>query len=284
MPGRIETAVATREAGAPAQVTRSTYIKKVIERQAKRLAAVSPKGFDSERFAHLVITAVKATPQLMDCFNPDYPAGELSVLLAAMQAAEVGLEPNTPLQHCWLLPRRKKVGNDYQTECQLSIGYRGYIELAERSDRVQTIYAEVVREGDEFRWGRSLEADILDWTPAPSDQRGALTHAFAVVRKTNGGRNFVVLDRAAIEDRRSRSDSWKSDRSRPFSPWTTAEESMWRKSAVRALVPYLPLSSAVASFVGADDSTLGLSDDGDEIIPANYVAEQPDAIEAGESV
>jgi len=277
MPGRIETAVATREAGAPAQVTRSTYIKKVIERQAKRLAAVSPKGFDSERFAHLVITAVKATPQLMDCF--DTPDGELSVLLAAMQAAEVGLEPNTPLQHCWLLPRRNKG----KMECKLSIGYLGYIELAERSDRVKTIWAEVVREGDEFTYGRGLDSDTLVWNPAPSDQRGEMTHAIAVVRKTNGGSNFVVLDRAAIEARRAQSDSWKNSTSRPFSPWTTNEEMMWRKSGIRALRPYLPLSATVARALQADEATLSLSDDGDEIIPATYVAEQPDAIEAGES-
>lgn len=273
----VRDAVEKREA-TPAPVSPSTYVRQVVERQAQRLAAVSPKGFDSERFAHLVITAIKATPQLMECFQT--PQGELSVLLAAMQAAEVGLEPNTPLQHCWLLPRRNKG----VMECQLSIGYLGYIELAERSDRVKTIWAEVVREGDEFTYGRGLDADTLIWNPAPSEERGELTHAIAVVRKTNGGSNFVVLDRAAVEARRAKSDSWKNATSRPYSTWTTNEPDMWMKSAIRALRRYLPLTAAVAKVLEVEETTPTISDDGDEIIPASYVADEPEAIETGEAV
>lgn len=268
-PATVRGAVAKRD-DKPATITPATHVREVIQRQADRLAAVSPRGFDSERFAHLVITAVKATPALMDCFAT--PQGELSVLLAAMQAAEVGLEPNTPTQQCWLLPRR----NGQRVECQLSIGYRGYIALATRSDRVKTLFAEVVREGDDFDYHRGLEADVLHWKPG--DTRGDLTHAFAVVRFTNGGYNFIVLDRKQVEARRAQSDSYRNERARPYSPWTTATESMWRKSAVRALVPYLPLAADAARFVGADESSLTV-DDG-EIIPAGYTHDDPDALEA----
>lgn len=273
---RSEVAKRDTPSSAPAQMTVGQYISSAVEKQLDRLTKISPRGFDSERFAQIVITAVKATPQLLECFDPKYPAGELSVLLAAMQAAEVGLDPNTPTQHCWLLPRR----NGGHMECQLSIGYRGYIELANRSDRVKTLFAEVVREGDEFHYARGIDADEFRHVPNGDDPDGELLHAYAVVRYTNGGSNFVVLSKSQVEDRRAKSDSWKSERSRPYSPWTTSTEAMWKKSAVRALVPYLPLSPMAARAAAADESTLTLTDD-DDIIPATYHHDDAEALETG---
>lgn len=278
----VRDAVARREdtTSAPAQLTVGQYVTQAVEKQLDRLTKISPRGFDAERFAQVVITAVKATPQLLECFDPKYPAGELSVLLAALQAAEVGLDPNTPTQHCWLLPRR----NGGHMECQLSIGYRGYIELANRSDRVKTLFAEVVRDGDEFHYARGIDADEFRHVPNRDNPDGELLYAYAIVRFMNGGSNFAVLSKSQVEDRRAKSDSWKNERSRPYSPWTTSAEAMWKKSAVRALVPYLPLAAAAARAVAADESSLTTSDDGDEIIPAGYTADEPDAIEAGATV
>lgn len=238
-------------------------VREVIEQQGSAFSQVLPDTVDPDRFARLVLTAVKATPQLMDCFQTR--EGQTSVLLAAMKSAAIGLEPNTELQHAWILPRR----NRGTTEAQLSIGYRGYLELARRSGDIKDVYAEVVREGDEFRVVYGLHRD-LQHTPAPADQRGDLTHAYAVAHFVSGGFAFVVLDREEVESRRDRSDSYKSEKARPYSPWTTSESAMWRKSAIRALVPYLPLSAEVQRDVAADGARLRIEDggvviDGDEV-------------------
>lgn len=229
----------------------SEVVHGAIARQSEAFAAVLPDHVDPDRFSRLVLAACKATPQLMECFATQQ--GGTSLLIAAMQAAAVGLEPNTPTQEAWLLPRRR----DGVMECQLSIGYRGYLALARRAPNTKTVTARVVYEGDDFDYAYGLDADTLEHRPAAAGvDRGALTHAYALVRYLNGGTVFVVLNRDDVEARRARSDSWRSERARPYSPWTTAEPAMWAKSAVRALVPFLDLRVTDLAAIRNDDRTL----------------------------
>lgn len=231
----------------------ATIIRQTIEKQAPAFRAVLPRHVDPERFSRLVLTAVKATPELMRCFETEQ--GEMSVLLSAMQAAAIGLEPNTPTQDAWILPRKNKG----VWEAQLAIGYRGYQRLARRSGTIKTIFAEVVRTGDHFVYRRGLESDTFEHE-VRSTEGDELTHAYAVVRFNNGGYNFTVLDRAAVEKRRDMSPSWTGSQ-RKYSPWETWTEAMWRKSAIRALVPYLDLAPEVESAIQADEQPLGFDDE-----------------------
>jgi recombination protein RecT len=160
-----------------------------------------------------------------------------------------------------LLRRRQNVW-----EAQLMIGYRGLLKLARRSGTIQTIYAEVVREKDHFTWSRGLEADVLEHRPydGPQDQPGhaggELTHAYAVARYKAGGYSFMVLNRAQIEARRAMSDSFKA-KNNSYSPWVKWPESMWRKSAIRALIPYLDLSPDLERVISQDEKPLHFDDE-----------------------
>lgn len=204
-------------------------IREAIERQSESLGQVLPGGIDPDRFARLVLTAVKSTPQLAECFATKQ--GQTSVLMAAMSAASVGLEPNTELQHAWILPRKVKG----TMEAELQIGYRGLIDLARRSGDIKDIYAAVVREGDEFRVTMGLHRDLHH---VPGAERGDITHAYAVAHFMTGGLAFEVLDRRELDRRRS-----KSSNKTEYGPWATSEEAMSKKSAIRALAPYLPLTA-----------------------------------------
>lgn len=247
------------ERAEPSEVVDSpaAMVRKAIDTQSSAFAAVLPSHVDTDRFARLVLTAVKATPDLMQCFATEQ--GKTSVLLAAMQAAAVGLEPNTPTQDCWLLPRKRN--NIW--EAQLSLGYRGLLKLVRRSGQVASVHADVVHEGDHFHYARGLAADTFEHEPTEDENPGPLTYAYAVVRFHGGGYQFVVLNRRQVYERRAMSESWKSERSRPYSPWTKWEEAMWRKSALRALVPMLDLNSEDARVVTADEApALHLDDEG----------------------
>ncbi len=100
-------------------------------------------------------------------------------------------------------------------------------------------------------------------------------YAYAIARYKDGGYDFVVLDKGEVETRRSRSDSWKSDKSRPYSPWTTATDSMWKKSAIRELQKWIPKSAEMVKAESNDEKTLGFkggviaSIDEDDLRPAN---------------
>lgn len=265
--GSIETAVATRDA-APAQLTPLEAATKAIERNLPTFQAILPSGWDKDRFSNLVLTAVKREPKLVNCFATKQ--GQMSLLVAAIQCASVGLEPNTPLKEASLTPRRNK-GVD---ECQLQIEYRGLIKLARRSGELSTVSAEVVYERDEFKYKLGLEP-TLDHVPYDGDEDpGELKYAYAVARFKDGGVQFVVLPRREVHKRRAKSDSWSRDSSRPYSPWTTSPESMWRKSAIRAMEPFLPLTAEARTGFDSDDRRFVI--EGDTIVGAD---DRPDNID-----
>lgn len=282
MAGTIEKAAENR----PASVPLATAARDGVTKAIPKFELVMPDNVDQQRFGNLVVTAVMRTPSLIKCFGTK--EGEASLIVAAIQCASLGLEPNTLLKEASLVPRKNK-GRD---ECQLMVEYRGLIKLALRSGEIASIGAEVVHAADEFDYQLGLNPK-LDHKPYDGDEDpGALTHCYCVVELSGGAKQFVVVPRRVVyANHRSKSDSWRSEKSRPYSPWTTFEESMWRKTAVRCIEPFLPLTSEFRRALDVDEREMEVRDN--EIVTVGtspYSDEDlvdlphPDAIEAGETL
>ena len=189
---------------------------------------------------------------------------------AVMLSAQLGLEPG-PLAHCYLIPRRNRKAG--VTEVQFMIGYRGYIDLARRGGLTVSIDAQVVYDGDVFDFEYGLEPK-LSHRPKLSG-RGAPICAYAVATFKDGGHSFVVLSVEDIESRRGKSAA-KSD-----GPWVTDWPAMARKSAVRALAPFLPQNPELANAQRVDEAVrTDLASDLDEFDPPAPPDETP-AVGAG---
>ena len=78
-----------------------TTIKGWIVAYKDQIAKALPSVMTPERFTRIALTAVSNNPQLAHC-TP------MSFLGAMMQAAQLGLEPNTPLGQAYLIPYRNK--------------------------------------------------------------------------------------------------------------------------------------------------------------------------------
>lgn len=210
--------------------------RSLIQRMAPEIAKALPKHLTPDRMTRVALTAISRTPKLADCSS-------ISLVGAIMTAAQLGLEPNTPLGECYLIP--------YKGTCQLIVGYQGMMQLARRSKDVSAIYAYEVREGDDFRESRGLNPDIHHVpSNAPDRLAKPITHAYAVARLTNGTTLFRVLSRAEIEARRKRGGSGAGH----STPWDTDYESMALKSAVRALFTWLPRTPEMAHAVAVEDA------------------------------
>jgi recombination protein RecT len=188
----------------------------------------------------IAMTSLRTTPNLAHCDRNSF-------LGCLLQAAQLGLEVNTPLGHAYLIPRRDKQGKYY---CTLIIGYQGMIELALRSEKVTGIRAITVRAGDHFIYRDGLDP-VLEWTPSEAADREnkAITHCIAIARIRNSDAIFVVLTRAQIDARMNRSETIRSS----FSPWKNDTEAMIQKTGVRALFKWIPKSPEAAIVASLED-------------------------------
>lgn len=245
-------------------------LKDYIKSMEGEISRALPSTITCERFTRIALSAVSSNPKLAET-TPH------SFLAALMGAAQLGLEPNTNLGQCYLLPFRNKG----VMECQLQIGYRGLIELAYRSGKVSTIQAHTVYSNDKFSFCYGLEPK-LEHVPA-SGQRGEPIYFYAMYRMADGvGYGFHVL---SVEDAREHMRKYSKAAGGGFSPWNTDFSAMAKKTAIKKLLKYAPLSPDVARAVSADETIKHEISDDMTIIPAEYAvdAETVDA-ETGEIV
>lgn len=244
---------------------REETVLEAIERQGPEIARALPIGMTPERFTRIVVTAVKATPALQQC-------AASSLLGAVMLSAQLGLEPG-PLGHAYFVPFGNKV--------TFIVGYKGMIDLAMRSGRIESIVARDVRENDEFDYSYGTE-ETISHKPAIND-RGAAVAYYAIARLVGGGKIMHVMSRSDIELHRNRS------RSANNGPWKTDYDAMARKTVIRAMSPYLPMSTQAAQAMVNDDIQVdGIAPDLAERVPerdvidVEEVAERPHVL--GESL
>ena len=102
-----------------------------------------------ERFTRITLSALSTNAKLQET-TPQ------SFLGAMMTAAQLGLEPNTPLGQAYLIPFRNKG----VLECQFQLGYKGLIDLAYRSGQISVIQAHTVYENDEFEYELGLDPKL----------------------------------------------------------------------------------------------------------------------------
>ena len=217
------------------------------ENARNQLASVASKHMNPERMMRVVANAIRTTP-LLQQVEP------LSMLGALMNCAALGLEPNTPLGHAYLIPfKNTKKGI---VEVQTIIGYKGFADLARRSGQVVSLHADVVYSDDEmwtYEYGSNMH---LRHKPGP--RKGTKLGAYCHVTLKDG-QAFVFLPAEEIIKIREMSQGWRTAKrfgKTADSPWTTHEDRMWSKTAVRALANRgeMPLSIEFMEAMEADDA------------------------------
>ena len=212
---------------------------------APQIRIALPKHLDGERMARVALTALRTTPKLALCDRWSFAA-------CILQAAQLGLEVNTPLGHAYLIPREMQVPGQPKgvraLMCTLQMGYQGMIDLARRSGQVSTIYAFTVHDGDDFDFELGLEPKLRHVPKAEEQNERNMRFVYAVasLKGTEHDKQFVVLTKRQVEERKARGQGGPA--------WRTDFLAMARKTAVRALFTWLPKSPEMARVTVIDDS------------------------------
>ena len=225
---------ATAMQGNGEKKTMQQYIKSMESEIKKAL----PSVITPERFTRMVLSAISTNPKLGACT----PA---SFLGAMMSAAQLGLEPNTPLGQAYILPYQNKG----TLEAQFQIGYKGLIDLAYRSGEVEVIQSHIVYEKDEFECEYGINTK-LSHKPAMGD-RGAPIKVYAVFKTKSGGYGFEVM---SMEDVKAHAAKYSKAYSSSFSPWKTNFEEMAKKTVLKRVLKYAPLKSDFVKAVVQDET------------------------------
>ena len=196
-----------------------------------------PRHMSADRMARIAITECRKNPKLMEC-DPATLFG------AFIQCAQVGLELGV-LGHAYILPFRNN--KTKTTDVQLIIGYKGMIDLARRSGEIVSFQAHAVYEKDSFEFEYGLD-EKLKHVPYSGTDKGALVCVYAIAKLVGGGHQVEVMQKHEIDAIRQQSKSKESG------PWATHYEEMAKKTVIRRLFKYLPVSVEIQRAVSLDEA------------------------------
>ena len=225
------TASAAQRSAPAAQQDKTIGLVKSLERS---FSVALPAHVTKEHFARALLTEFRRTPRLINC-TPE------SIGAAVTTAAQLGLMIGVN-GAAWLIP--------FKDECTLIIGYQGMIDLCYRSDRLESIFADVVCENDEFHFVQGLN-QCLDHVPCLTGPRGTPYAVYALANIKGSSRPvYVILGRDEVMKVKAASPATrKSD-----SPWNGPfETEMWKKTAIRRLTKLLPKSVDLMNALDYED-------------------------------
>ncbi|MEM3828370.1 MAG: recombination protein RecT [Conexivisphaerales archaeon] len=212
-----------------------------LNQYASEIRKALPNGFDAQRLVRIVLTEIRKNPALIEC-------NRTSLFAAVLTAAQLGLEPGI-LGQVYFIPYFNK--KTQQKEVQFQIGYKGIIDLVRRSGQIASLNARVVYEKDEFEIEFGLNEKLIH-KPYLKGDRGNIIGVYAIARYNSTTPmfeyNFMTVDEInKIRDRARSKDE--------LSPWVTDYESMAKKTVLKQLCKYLPLSLEVQRALVNDETT-----------------------------
>lgn len=237
-------------------------VQALLTTNFRAIKSCLPKHLTPERMCRIAVESLQRNPTVLSC-TPE------SLFKCVVEASSLGLEIDSR-GLAYVVPYGNK-NQGGRKNATLIIGYKGLMDLAYRSGRVANIYAEIVCENDEFEYELGLEPRLAH-IPA-LEGRGRMIAVYAVARMKDADPVFVVLGRQDVEKVR------KSSMTRDSGPWVQWTEEMWKKTAIRRLCKYLPLSPEIAKAIAIDEA----SDAGVQLADCVIDIPEPPAIEQAET-
>lgn len=231
-------------------------IQQGLDRMTPNLALALPKHIPVERFKRTVLTALNLSPELID-------ADRRSLFNSCTRAAHDGLLPDGR-EGALVIFKDKNGKKNVQWLPMMT----GIIKKLRQSGEIAQISARVVYQAEidqgRFKFIIQDGEEKLVHEPILWGDRGPKVLAYASAKFKDGTVQHEPMTREDILKAKAVSRSSGSE----YSPWSKWEDEMWRKTPLKRLAKYLPLS--------AEDRRV-LSDEDD---PTEFEEIKQDAIES----
>lgn len=197
------------------------------------------------QFTTTLMAALNSNKALNNC-EPQ------SVLTAALTAASMDLPINQNLGFAYLIPYKNKDGD----VCQFQMGYKGFIQLAQRSGYYKTINATEVREGEIAKIDRLSGEIEFEWIEDDKEREKAKIIGYvAYLKLLNGFEKSLYW---SVEKCKAHATRFSKSFKFGGGLWKDDFESMAIKTVLKQLISkYGPLNTQLQEAIVKDQTING---------------------------
>lgn len=193
-------------------------------------------------------------------------AEPMTIIASALKAATMDLPIDKNLGYAYVVPfnRYEKKGKNWIThnEAQFILGYKGYIQLAQRSGQYKALNALAIYEGQLIDWNPLTEKFTFDYKGKVSDEVIGYVGFFELL---NGFKKTVYWTKQEIESHRIK-NSKNKDKEKLSGAWVDNYDSMAIKTVLRNLLSKWGLLSVeMQTAITSDEKVFRVDEDSDLI-------------------
>ncbi|MBR2680689.1 MAG: recombinase RecT, partial [Exiguobacterium sp.] len=208
-----------------------------------------------------------------------------SVVTAALTAASLDLPVNSNLGFAYLIPYTMDRGKKTErTECQFQMGYKGFIQLAQRSGFYKTINASEVREGEIVKQDRLSGEIEFNWIDDDAEREKKKVIGYvAYFRLLNGFEKTFYWTKEKCE---AHAKKYSKNYAKYGSGlWKDAFDDMAKKTVLKLLISkFGPLNTQLQKALDEDQTVDGEYEDNPTRKPELTEAEEAQIVEDAEKL
>lgn len=182
----------------------------------------------ADGFISSLLALCNETPALLEIADPT------TIITAALQAATLKLPINKNLGFAYIVPYKATVNGKKVPLAQFQMGWKGYVQLAERTGQYRTIHAGVVYEGQvqdiDFITGQIIKGEKI------SDK---VIGYVAYIEMVNGFSKTLYMTKTEMEAHAAKySQAYSYDKRNGYknSPWSSNFDAMATKTVLKLLI------------------------------------------------
>lgn len=199
------------------------------------------------------------------------------VYQAAAMAAMLDLPLNPNLGYAYIIPYNEKTGeidpstgkDIYKPVPQFQMGYKGFVQLAQRSGQFANINVTDVREGEIKRHDRLTGAMEFEWDESADRPNKKIIGFVGYFKLLNGFEKVVYK---TVEELHTHGKRYSKTYNQSSSKWKSDFEAMSLKTLIKLMLSkYAPLSIEMQTATIADQAVINKLDEGVENAEFQYV-------------
>lgn len=220
-------------------------------------------------------------------------AEPMTIIASALKAATMDLPIDKNLGYAYVVPfnRSEKVGNKWvkHNEAQFILGYKGYIQLAQRSGQYKALNALAIYDGQLIDWNPLTEEFTFDYKAKVSDEVIGYVGFFELL---NGFKKTVYWTKQEIESHRIK-NAKGYDKEKLSGAWIDNYDSMAIKTVLRNMLSKWGLLSVeMQSAITSDEKVFRVDENNDlieetdlsDMEPLNQDLKEAERVEESENI